>query len=476
MADEQLYKNCTIPEIRKRIYELYISKRFAKISQPLQALTFKLDSSKNNTLPIDEINFISELCVKASTKMFKIKKLSQKLLNLTLELTSKYTTSALISCSSKINVAHYLFIEGKFEEARKSAKVTLKLTETCANCTDLVPKICLLLSEIYLKLSREYEKSLKYSQKALDITFRRINQSKDTKFFKYGIEAYIFKGFYYVKTMDFGQASMMIEKAKEFVGKKKLCKHLTESIQRLHREINAFSLLKSNINNRARLYKTSGSLEFVVEERLSKHKYHRVFFNKSMDVKLNCNYLNEYYAAIKIQSYFRMWIQRRKYLLVIERSVLKHITRKINNVNYMITAASNKFHDVIIEASPLISGVEVPKSYVIEKSQLKEYGIENFGFISSLLGWVSIINNRIFVSHKLNKKRLVYKTSTFLQSEEKFAVKIFETEDDIVIQALKDKKYEIVLRKIEIPIHMQITPSLILTKIHFYDDKLNFVL
>ncbi|OMJ71457.1 hypothetical protein SteCoe_30322 [Stentor coeruleus] len=475
MADEQLYKNYTIPEIRKKIYELYISKRFTKICDPLQALMLKLDSSKNNTLPIEEINFISELCVKASTKMFKIKKFSRNLINLTLELTSKYTLSAFISCSSRINVAYYLFIDGKFEEARKSAKGTLKLIETCKNCTELVPKICLLLSDIYLKISREYEKSLKYSQKALDITFQKINQTKDVKFFKYGIEAYISKGFYYIKTMDFSQANLMIDKAKEVTGKKKLCKHLTEKIKRLDREINAFSLLKSNINNRARLYKTSGSLEFIVEERVSRHKYRRVFFNKSMDVKLNSNYLNEYHAAIKIQSYYRMWIQRKKYLLIIERSVLKHITRKINNINYMITAASNKKQDVIIEASPLISGVEVPKSYLIEKNRLKEFGIENFGFISNLLGWVSIINNRIFVSHKLNRKRLVYKTNAFLQSDYEFSVKIFETDDDIIIQALKDKKYEIVLRKLEIPIDMQITPSLILRKIHFYNDKLNFV-
>lgn len=475
MSDERTAISHATSEISKRIFDFYSNKRYSKIYDPLQIFINKLVSSNKSDLQIEELNFIADLCVKALNKMLKQKKTHEKFLHITSKLIKNYSNSALISRINMINIAHSHLIDGKFEEAKKAAKTALKLSESSSECSELVPKLYLLLSEIYLKIPGKYDKSLVNSQKALDICSRKYNLAKHPKIFKVHIESLISKCLYYIQVMDTEQASSMIKKINDFIGKKKLCKHLNDKFQRLEKDVNSLMTFKNNDKKRSKAYKTSESLEFDIENHVSRHKSKMVFLNKSMDAQVNHNFLNEFYAAIRIQTYFRMWVQRRKFLMIINRSVLKHIKRKINNIDYIITAVLNKNKDIIIEASPLISGIQIPKSYIIEKNKHKEFGIENFNFISSLLGWVSIINNRIFVSHKLNKKRLVYKTNSNLQSEEKYMVKIFETEDEIIVQAANDNLYELVLIRNTVPMNMQICPSLILLKTKIQDDKLIFV-
>ena len=90
--------------------------------------------------------------------------------------------------------------------------------------------------------------------------------------------------------------------------------------------------------------------------------------------------------VIKIQSFVRMFIQRKKFLKMINRKVLKLVKRKIDNVDYLVCAILNFENDMIIEAMPLDPNGLVPKVYHIPRIKFKEYGIEDLNYVSNLLG------------------------------------------------------------------------------------------
>ena len=81
-----------------------------------------------------------------------------------------------------------------------------------------------------------------------------------------------------------------------------------------------------------------------------------------------------------------MFIQRKKFLKMINRKVLKLVKRKIDNVDYLVCAILNFENDMIIEAMPLDPNGLVPKVYHIPRIIFKEYGIEDLNYVSNLLG------------------------------------------------------------------------------------------
>jgi tetratricopeptide (TPR) repeat protein len=468
-----LFMDYDSPELTKKIYEHFKNKKFSKMSDHVEKFILQLDTSTKNSYQIEEINFISEICVKACKKLIKLRKISHRLITLTSELTNKYSNSSRIIFYEKINLSESLIVEGKTTEAKQKLKSTLKSTENHSECSDLFSKIYLILAHIYLKPGGKHEKSLKYSSKALDQCFKRVNSTHESSFFKYVIEALYLKGLYYVKVMDFKQAEKMLEKAKEIASDKTICRHLSEALKKLAREVNSVPTRRVSFdkkNSKSLFY--SESLEISPERFRSNRTSFTVIPSRSLAERERNRLENEKSAAVKIQSWVKMFMQRKRFLNQQERKILSSVRRKIENVDFIISACVNKDCDVIIQATPLQSQVTCPKSYFISKSQRETFGIEDSQYISNLLSWVSVISDRVFVSHKLNKKRLIFKTFHFLMSEFKFLVKVFETEETLIVQALLEETFELVLKKDVLPSQFVISPMILLMKVKFESNKL----
>ena len=185
------------------------------------------------------------------------------------------------------------------------------------------------------------------------------------------------------------QTDAILEKTLDPSTTKKQCKVLSDKLRVIAKEINQpeQQLPRKTNRTKSKLYKYTGSLDESLNSLYKKTSSRTMFLNKSLDEnhKQKMKYINEINAAIRIQSYFRMYMQRKLFLKIINRKVLKYITRRIDNVEYMISAILNSDNDIIIEATPLAAGIPVPTGYFINKSQHKEFGIENLNYISNLL-------------------------------------------------------------------------------------------
>lgn len=474
MSSSVLQLSLDIPTIPKKIYEFYKNQKFTKMSDYVEKFIFHLDSSSKNTYQIEEINFISEICVKACKKLIKQRKIDHRLTTLTSELTSKYSNSTRIVYLGKLNLAQSLIIEGKYSEAKDSIKSTLKVIVNYPDCSDLSSKLLLTLSEIYLKQSGKHEKSLKYSQRALDQCFKKINSSHETSFFKCVIEALYLKGLYYVKIMDFKQAETILDKIKEISSEKTLCKHLNASIQSLGREITSFLSRRSTERSKTRMLKHSGTFELSPSRNNQGRPSFTIMPMKSIQERERNRLKHESNAALKIQSFFRMINQKKKYIARQCPKVLCTKKTNIYSVEYIISASINYDNDIIIQAIPIYSGVNQPKNFCILYNKRKEYGVEETDQVNNLLDWVSIVGDKVFVPHILNKKRLIFKTSDNLNSERKFIVKVFETVKMIIVQACDNSIYEISLEKNSVPEQFIISPTLLVKRVTFEYNKLFF--
>ena len=472
MTDKINQLNFDIPAIPKKIYEFYKIQKFSKMSDYVKIFIFHLDSSSKNTYQIEEINFISEICVKACKKLIKQKKIDHQLITLTSELTSKYSNSTRIIYMGKLNLAQSLLIEGKFTEAKDSIKSTLKVIVNYPDCIDLSSKLYLILSQIYLKEEGKHEKSLKFSQKALDQCFKKANSSHESSFFKCVIEALYCKGLYYVKILEFQQAERILEKIKEISNEKSLCKHLNANIHSLNREINLFLSRRSTEKPKSRTIKHSSTFDLSPCRYIKSKSSFTVLPSKSLqDCERNKIY-NESLASIKIQTFYRMFTQRKKYLAKRSTKVLASKKKSVNGAEYVFSGCINTDNDVIISAIPLMSGINQPKSKHIFNIKRKDYGLEDPDQVSNLLEWVSIVGNNVFVPHTLSKKRLIFKTTDYLMSEHKFYVKVFETEKLVTVQAAQDEVFEISFDKKNVPMQFIISPMLLINKIRFDTNKL----
>lgn len=474
MTDKNiLFMDYESPELTKKIYELFKSKKFSKMSDQVEKFILQLDTSTKNSYQIEEINFISEICVKACKKLIKLRKINHRLISLSSELTNKYSNSTRTIYFEKLNYAESLILEGKITEAKQLLKSTIKAIENHSDCNDLISKLYLTLSHIYLKEAGKQEKSLKFSSKALDQCFKRVNTTHEAHFYKYVIEALYLKGLYYVKVMDFKQAEKMLEKAKEISADKNICNHLSEALKKLNREISTFGTRRKSVErSKTKNFFYSGSLEIATSRPQRERISYTVIPSRSLVERERNRLQNENSAAIKIQTWVKMFVQRKRFLNQQERKVYSSIRRKIDNVDYIISACVNKESDLIIQATPLQSRVQCPKSYFIPKCQRTTFGVEDTQSINTLLSWVSVISNRVFVSHKLNKKRLIYRTNHSLSSEFKFLVKVFETEETLLVQAYLEDLYELILNKNILPVQYIISPMILLMKVKFEVNKL----
>ena len=185
------------------------------------------------------------------------------------------------------------------------------------------------------------------------------------------------------------QPELISEKTLDPTKTKKQYKTLSDKLKAIGKEMDPPEQQSARKANRtkSKLYKYSGSLDDSLNSLYKNTASRTMFLNKSLDEnhKQKMKYINEINAAIKIQSYFRMYLQRKLFLKIINRKVLKYITRRIDNVEYVISAILNSDNDIIIEATPLAAGIPVPTGYFINKSQHKEFGIENLNYISNLL-------------------------------------------------------------------------------------------
>lgn len=461
-----------IPEIPKKIYEFYKNQKLSKMSDCVEIFIFHLDSSSKNSYQIEEINFIAEICVKACKKLIKQRKINHQLIHLTSELTSKYSNSTRIVYLSKLNLAQSLIIEGKFSEAKESIKSTLKVIVNYPDCTDLCSRLYLILSQIYLKQEGKHEKSLKFSQKALDRCFKKVNTSHDSSFFKCVVEALYYKGLYYVKILDFQQAERILDKIKEISNEKSLCKHLNASIQTLNREINSFWSRRSTERAKSRIIKHSNTIE-IFPSRCDRSKTSfTILPSKSLQDRERNKLYNESLAILKIQTYYKMYMQRKSYLAKKSTKVLGTKKKSVNGAEYVFSACINLDNDVIISAIPLKSMINQPKSQHIFCLKRKDYGIEDPDQVSNLLELVSLVGDKVFVPHTLSKKRLIFKVADNLMSEHKFCVKVFETEKLVTVQAAGDKVFEISFEKKNVPMQFIISPMLLIKKIKFEINKL----
>ena len=204
-------KSISQAEMTNKIYDYCLNKNFNKIAESLNGLLSQLEYSQKNLYSTEDINFIVEICVRACCQMLKQKKVQSSLLEKTYELANFYSKSSVLICLSKINLAENLVNNTKFEEAKKMIKSIIQSVQNSAECTDLVPKLFLLLSAIYLKTNGKYLKALKYSQKVIDLAQRKVNSTFDQKYYKFLIEAIITKGFYYLKVSDTFQAQKMVD-------------------------------------------------------------------------------------------------------------------------------------------------------------------------------------------------------------------------------------------------------------------------
>lgn len=474
MSNSALQLSLEIPTIPKKIYEFFKYQKFTKMSDYVEKFIFHLDSSSKDTYQIEEINFISEICVKACKKLTKQRKIDHRLTTLTSELTSKYSNSTRIVYLGKLNHAQSLIIDGKYAEAKESIKTTLKVIVNYPDCSDLSSKLLLTLSEIYLKQSGKHEKSLKYSQRALDQCFKKINSSHETSFFKCVIEALYLKGLYYVKIMDFKQAETILEKIKEISSDKSLCKHLNANIQSLSREINSFLSKRSTERSKSRVLRHSGTIELSPSRNIQSKPSFTIMPTRSIQERERNRIKHESNAALKIQSFFRMISQKKKYLAKQCPKVLCTKKTVVYGVEYIISASINYDNDIIIQAIPIYSGVNQPKNFCIYYNKRRDYGVEETDKVNTLIEWVSIVGDKVFVPHVLNKKRLIFKISDNLNSERKFLVKVFETEKFIIIQACDNAVYEISLEKSSVPAQFIISPILLVKRVSFEYNKLYF--
>ena len=475
MVDNKIFQPYSEAEIRKKVYDYFTNKQFNKISETLDYLLLYLDSSSILTHKSDEINFISEISVKACWKLLKLKKVNNRLQEVTTRLVTAYSNSSRIICQNKINQAESLMVLGKYLESKKFAKASLKLSANCMDCYDLLPRLHLILSSCYLKTLGKYSKALKHAQKALDLCYRKLNSSEEMNYFKMVIESLYNMGIYYVKLLDFRQAESILLRANEMTYDKKLCKHLTEKLKRLTREIHSLGVNRSFDKKSSVGMKHSGSLEMRETNYLPERVSNTVFVTKTSDQKPYFKLINELNAIVKIQSFYKMRLTRRIYLQRITRKILKSVSKIIDGVKYIFSALLDEEGNVIIEAYPLESKIIGPKTCVITKNSRKNYGIENLHFISNLLTWISVINNKIFVSHRLNKRRLVYKEKSNLLSDCTFLVKVFETEDEVIVQASNGLVYDLGLLKTELNSAYLLSPNLLVEHIKFENNLISYI-
>lgn len=475
MTDSKLFQLYSEAEIRKKVYDYFANKQFNKISETLDYLLIYLDSSSKLDHKCDEINFISEISLKACWKLLKAHKVNNRLLEATSRLITTYSNSSRIICMSKINQAETFMVLGKFSDSRKSAKSCLKLSENCMDCCDLLPRLHLILSSCYLKTLGKYSLALKHAQKALDLCYRKLNSSEEMNYFKMVIESLYNMGIYYVKLLDFKQAESILQRVNEMTCSRRLCKHLTEKLKRLTREIHSLGANRSSDRKNSRGVKRSGSVEIRETSVIPERGSNTVFLTKTAHQLPYYKMINDWGAAVTIQSYYRMRLTRRKYLQRINRKLLKSTRKVIDGINFIFSALLDDEGNVIIEAYPLVSKIIAPKSCKITKDSRKSYGIENLHFISNLLSWISVINNKIFVSHRLNKRRLVYKGKSNLLSNCTFLVKVFETEDEVIVQALNSSVYDLGLQKATVNSAYLRSPNLLVEHIKFENNLIRYI-